>query len=229
MENQERFEKNLELARQAKEEQNSENAKMYYELAYNDNPENVEVQFYCAYYKAKDATSEEAISSIIQLNHTTQYAIPIIAQSTLIQLEKELFISQMLTALSEVLVHFYTSAIKLTDSKYLVASKNTIELLYSFSDAVEKEFPDSDNRNKIIASSLELALNAYAGIMNSAWGGSVLSDLGNPEIYVTKIKQYNPSYSEPEVLIKKQKEYTGISGLIMAIIDGLKEKFKKNK
>lgn len=230
MENKEQFEKNLQLARQARQEENDEKAKKYYELAYNDNPENVEVQFYCAYYNAKCATSEEASFSIIKLKNITQSTIPIIAQSTLIQLEKELFISQMLSALCDVLVYFYTSAMKLTDAKYLVASKNTIGLLYSFGDIVEKEFPNSENRNKTIASGWETALTAYAGIANSVWGDSVLSDLGKPEIYITKIKQYNPSYSEPEGLIKKHtKEYTGIGGLIMAIIDGLKEKFKKDK
>lgn len=45
----------LKLARQAREENNSEDAKRFYDMARVDDPENLEAKYYYAYYNLKDA------------------------------------------------------------------------------------------------------------------------------------------------------------------------------
>ena len=59
--------KYFKLARIAREEGNSENAKKYYELAYEDMPDNPEVKWFSAYYSLLECKNSEAASKFINL------------------------------------------------------------------------------------------------------------------------------------------------------------------
>lgn len=57
----------LKLAQTAREEGNAENAKKYYELAYEDMPDNPEVKWFASYYSLLECKNIEAASKFINL------------------------------------------------------------------------------------------------------------------------------------------------------------------
>lgn len=59
--------KNLILARRAREENNSEDARRYYDLVRTEDPDNAEAKFFYSYYRMMDGTKGEAVSNFIAL------------------------------------------------------------------------------------------------------------------------------------------------------------------
>lgn len=57
--------KYLKLARQAREENNTEDAKKFYDMARTEDPENVEAKFYYAYFNLNDAIVKEVPNKFI--------------------------------------------------------------------------------------------------------------------------------------------------------------------
>ena len=80
--------KYLKLARAAREEDNAEDARKYYEMARTEDPENIEARFFYQYYALMDCKNIEIADRYEKLINSIEPTLKMIAKSTLSDSEK---------------------------------------------------------------------------------------------------------------------------------------------
>ena len=80
--------KYLKLARQAREENNTEDAKKFYDMARTEDPENVEAKFFYAYYNLADAIVRDVPNKYVDYTKVAVSSVKRLKESTLSDKEK---------------------------------------------------------------------------------------------------------------------------------------------
>lgn len=80
--------KYLKLARQAREENNSEDAKKFYDMVRTDDPENVEAKFFYAYYNLAETIIRDIPSKFVDYAKVPVSCVKILKESNLPENEK---------------------------------------------------------------------------------------------------------------------------------------------
>lgn len=188
----------LKAARAAREDKNSADAKRYYEMVKMEDPENAEARFFYAYYTIADGKKGEAYNSYMRFLAVVAPSIKTLASSDMEAVEKETLIKDMAMTARKVpmLMHNALCDISTTPTgrKHLeTANKESIGLLYSFGDEVEKAFADNETIIKLV--SVEMWKDAIE--LQGKWT-AVPFDKSYPEKYTAKIKKYDPNYVPPK-------------------------------
>ena len=92
--------KNLRLARQARAEDNSEDAKLYYSKVREEDPENGEAKFFYAYYSLYEGTNGELPKRFDNLCNVVESSINMIKKSSMSKEEKIKSIEEIVNAFS---------------------------------------------------------------------------------------------------------------------------------
>lgn len=193
--------KYLTMARNARKENNVEDAKRYYDMVRTDDPENVEAKFFYAYYRCWSGTKGSAYQDFMTFCNSCNSIVKQIAASKEIDQKSllvEIFeaIQGMPTAMSEIQKDLWKSAPDSEKSKYNDQKKSCekmgILLIYNFGDSVFSEF---ENNKAIVNIAVEAWKKAVAVNQQYPYCGVEKS---YAEKYAEKIKKFDPDYSLPK-------------------------------
>ncbi len=197
--------KYLKLARQAKAENNTEDAKTYYNKVREEDPENGEAKFFYAYYALYEGTNGEIYNRFSNLCKILPSSIKLIVESAM---EKE----EQLKSIEEIVNTFVPEVwaenrymnhknreTKVGDSYVKVFDTAVIKncavmgmkAIKELGDQVEKVYM-ADPECKKIAS---IAWKEYVSLSQKWYAFAVK---GDAEIYAEKIKAVDPSYEMPK-------------------------------
>ena len=187
--------KYLRLARQAREENNVEDAKKFYDLVRTENPDNAEAKFFYLIYRCWDGTKGEWKSNYNSFLNGAVSAVKGVARMEMPDAEKGKILSEML---SEAIATYEGARKVETDlgraggnSAVVHNDKPTILMLYQFGDAIEETMPTNTSAMDAACAAWKkaVALNQiyYAGI-----------DKSLPEKYEAKIQKLDSSYVKPK-------------------------------
>jgi hypothetical protein len=197
--------KNLyEIARRAKDSDNSENAAKYYDMILVKDPSSWEANYYVVYFKAMSCKIAEIWSEARNLINCQDPVVKLIK-------EKENDEERQKDALNEILLRNKNINLLLSRAAYShyegisenIKSKYTQEyynnslasaqILYTFGDVVEKEF--GDKYSEIAVEGWKEAINFHYGLkfINKEATMNVIN------LYTDKIHKYDSSYTIPTV------------------------------
>lgn len=199
------IEKYLKLARQAKAENNTEDAKTYYNKVREEDPENGEAKFFYAYYSLYEGKNAEVYTRFTNLCKVLPSSITLIYESSLSKEEQLKSIEEIVDtfvpetwSLNRYMNHknhetkigdkyvtvFDFSTVKLCCKNGMVAIKNLGDQIASLYIA--------DPECKRLA---VIAWKEYVSLSQKWYAYAVK---GDAEIYAEKIKKVDPSYEMPK-------------------------------
>ncbi|MBQ7392189.1 MAG: hypothetical protein IJV73_05830 [Clostridia bacterium] len=197
--------KYLVLARQARAEGNSEDAKNYYDKVRVENPESGEAKFFYAYYALYEGTNGEIPKRFANLCQVVPTALKMIKNSELTEEEQIKTLSEIVNAFvpevwaeNRYMNHknretkIGDSYVKVFDSSAItVCGKNGMQAIRNLGDEIEKVYPN----NKDAAQLSVVAWKEYVSLAQKwyAWAPK-----GEAEVYAEKIKKLDPSYEMPK-------------------------------
>ena len=203
----EQLEKYLKLARRAREENNSEDAKRYYDMVRTEDPDNVEARYFYAYYRVWDGKKGECYGNFVDFCKVFSTVVRSVSEWEVEMSEKESLIQAILPSASGMVLSVRkiqtelweasskaqntTDANKYNGQKKKV-EKSGIEMMYALGDDIAKYFADNETLKAVKLSAWKKGAEfnqqfPYCGIDKTAI-----------ETYVAKIKQIEPSYEPPK-------------------------------
>ncbi len=190
MVNNEQIEKYLTLARRAKSENNSEDAKKYYDMVRTEDPENKEARFFYPYYRLWEATKGEWYRAYIDFCNAGINLIKSLRNEDA-ALVPELFdaVKTLPASASKVQMDLFKTGANQTqyNTQNKHCQKVGIEFMYRFGDEIEKNFKGTDT--------VEIAVDAWKqGVTYQQQWPYCGADKASVEAYTEKIKKYDPNF-----------------------------------
>ncbi len=197
MPNNEQIEKYLTLARRARSENNSEDAKKYYDMVRTEDPDNKEARFFYPYYRLWDSKKGDWCNVYVDLCNATLNLIKSL-ESGDAELAAEIFnkVKTLPASASKIQRELFSSVSSDSDkNKYNQQNKYCqkvgIEAMYKFGDAIESNFAGTDTER--------LAADFWKqGVTYQQQWPYCGADKTAAETYVAKIKKYEPNYEPPK-------------------------------
>ena len=195
--------KYLRLAREARAEDNSEDAKKYYDMVRTDDPTNGEAKFFYAYYALHEGKNGEIALRFENLCKVVAPSIARVADSELSQEEKIDIVGSITDAfvpsawdlnryMNNLTVGTGADRTRVLDTSHLISvCKNGIATNYALGDAIEKHF--SGNKK-----AMEFACKAWKEGISLQQKWYAYGTKGDPEKYAAKVQKYDPSYEMPK-------------------------------
>lgn len=191
--------KYLKLARRAREENNAEDAKRFYDMVRTDDPDCAEARFFYAYYKLIDGKNREIYSQYCDLCNVVSPVLRAIAESGDDMPDKEALIKDIFAHMKDLpllvnkaLNNLNKNANSAYSSDISGCCKASIKMFYNFGDTVEKHF-------SAYPSVMKIGADAWIeGVASQQKWYGVGVDKSLPEIYTAKIKKYYPNYETPK-------------------------------
>ena len=199
------MEKYLKLARQAKADDNSEDAKNYYNKVREEDPENGEAKFFYAYYALYEGKNGEIPTRFSNLCKVLPNSINLIENSSLPKAEKLIAIEEIVSTFvpeTWALNRYMNSKnheTKIGDSYVKVFESYSIKnvcvtgmkTLKALGDQIEKIFSIDPECKRIAV----IAWKEYVSLSQKWYA---YAEKGDAEIYAEKIKKVDPSYEMPK-------------------------------
>lgn len=195
----EQLNKYLTLARRAREEDNTEDAKKFYDMVRIEDPENIEARFFYAYYKMWEGKKIEVYSNYLDLISTIKSVLKAIATAEISVKEKEDLLKTILNEYKDLPLTINRTLNELArtfpDSGYGTkirqSGRESILLFYHIGDYIEKEFIGSNFKS--------IAVEAWKlGVARQQIWYGVGVDKSLPETYTAKIQKIDASYVMPK-------------------------------
>ena len=184
----------LSLAREARAENNAEDAKKYYEKVREEDPESVEAKFFQSYYSMYEGKNGEVPSRFIKLCKSIETSMIKLKTSDMTTEEQVRSLSDIVTTFAPETGAIYSwmsgkTYFEQSDYKAVaVAGMETLCYLGSFAEEY--------SRNKEAEA---VALKAWKEYVNLAQTKFFFNESKEKvEGYVAKIKKYEPSYEPPK-------------------------------
>lgn len=195
----------LKLARQARAENNSEDAKTYYNKVREEDPENGEAKFFYAYYALYEGTNKELFTRFSNLCKVLIPSINLIKESSLSKEEQLKSIEEIVnTFVPEVwtenrYMNHKNHEKKIGDSYVTVFDRSIITATCKLGLITLKEL--GDHLDKLYVSDpvcKKFAVVAWKEYVSLAQKWYSYVPKGDAEIYAEKIKKIEPSYEMPK-------------------------------
>ena len=195
--------KYLRLAREARTEENSEDAKKYYDMVRIDDPENGEAKFFYAYYCLYEGKNIEIANRFSNLCKVLETSIKKVAESEESSSEKLKIVSDIVDAfvpetwnLNRYMNHLTVGSGSdrsrvLSNDQIVSVCKNGMQGCYNLGDAIEKAFSGDGE-------AMKLAVKAWKEGVSLQQKWYAYGDKTAPERYAAKIKLVEPSYEMPK-------------------------------
>ena len=195
----------LQLARQAKAEDNSEDAKQYYNKVREENPESGEAKFFYAYYSLYEGTNKELPRRFVNLCSVVIPSVKLEKNSSQPKEEQLKSIEEIINAFvpetwSENIymnkknheTKIGDSYVKIFDnSQITTCGKTGMETIRNLGNEVASLYGDD-------AEAKRLAVIAWKEYVSLAQKWFAWAPKGEAEIYAEKIKQVDPTYEMPK-------------------------------
>ena len=197
--------KNLQLARQARAEKNSEDAKLFYLKVREEDPENGEAKFFYAFYSLYEGKVGELPTRFINLCSVLPSAITLISKSALSKEDQLKSISEIVDAFvpetwaDNRYMNNKNHETKIGDQYVKVfdysairsVSTNGMKTLKALGDQIEKLYLADPECKRLAV----VAWKEYVALSQKWYSWAVK---GDAEIYAEKIKKVEPSYEMPK-------------------------------
>ena len=196
--------KYLRLARAARDEDNGEDAKKFYDMVRVEDPENGEAKFFYQYYSLYEGKNGELASRFVKLTNTITSAITMVAESTESASEKLSIIKAMAEAFTPMTWALNSYMNKLTvgsgsDRQRVLPTSDIhsscvvgVVSLYNMGDTIAKLFPNNSDAMKLCVmvwkEGVSLQQKWYAYNYNGK----------TAEEYAQKIQKIDSSYEMPK-------------------------------
>lgn len=197
--------KYLKLARQARDEENSEDAKKYYDKVREEDPENGEAKYFYAYFSLYEGTNGELPRRFGNLCTVLSTSIKLVANSSLSNADKLKIVEEITDSfVPEVWAEnrymnrknhetkIGDSYVKVFDQSQIIScSRNGMLALKDLGDQIDKLFANNSEAKRI-------AVKAWKEYVSLSQKWYAYAIKGDPEIYAEKIKLIDPSYEIPK-------------------------------
>lgn len=197
--------KYLTLARQARAEGNTEDAKTYYNKVREENPESGEAKFFYAFYALYEGTNGEIPNRFANVCKVVGSSINLVKNSDATLSDQYAIISEMVAAfipetwsLNRYMnkknheTKIGDSYVKVFDTSSITAcSKNGMFTLRDLGDTIEKIYNNDSGAMKIAV----LAWKEYVSLAQTWYA---YAPKGEADIYAEKIKKIDPTYEMPK-------------------------------
>lgn len=197
--------KYLKLARTAREEGNTEDAKRYYDMVRTDDPENGEAKFFFAFYSLYEGKNGEIPKRFSNLCGGLKSSIKLVKESDSDEAEKLSIIGAILGAFvpetwaNKRYMDKKNRETKVGDSYVTVFSNSQITSVLKEGMATLKDI--GDYVASIYSSSpegMKLAASAWKEYVSMAQKWYAYAPKGDAEAYAAKIQAVDPSYELPK-------------------------------
>lgn len=197
--------KYLRLARQARAEDNSEDAKLFYGKLRENEPENAEAKFFYAYYSMYEGKNAELPTRFTNLCKSLISSVRLVKVASDSEEEQLATIQEIVSAFVQEpwSLNRYMNELnreeKVGDSYVRVfeaseissCSKEGMKAIRDVGDEIVKQYPNYAQANKI-------AIIAWKEYVSLAQKWYAYAPKGEAEVYAEKIKKIEPSYEMPK-------------------------------
>ncbi|MBQ9117964.1 MAG: hypothetical protein IJY11_02040 [Clostridia bacterium] len=197
--------KYLKLARQAKKDGNSEDAKNYYNKVREENPDDGEAKFYYAYYALYEGTNGELGRRFVNLCNVIPSAIDLIKQTDLEKADQLKLIEDIVetfvpeTWAENRYMNRKNHETKVGDSYVKVFEVSVVRTCGQTGMAALKALGDQlENLYVADPECKRLAVIAWKEYVSLSQKWYAWAVKGDAEIYAEKIKKVDPTYVMPE-------------------------------
>lgn len=196
--------KYLKLARAAREENNSEDAKKFYDMVRIDDPENGEAKFFYMYYSLYEGKNGEIASRFIKLVNVLDTSVKFIAQSSDTEDEKLKIVKAIVDAYTPMTwsLNRYMNNLKvgsgsnaqrvLPASDIQSACVAGVIGLYDLGDIIENCFPNNSQAMQLAVVVWKEAISLHQKWYAYKYNGKT------PDSYAAKIQKFDSSYVIPK-------------------------------
>lgn len=197
--------KYLKLARQARNENNSDDAKTFYNNVRIEQPDNGEAKYFYAFYDLMCCQNKEIYSKFIYLTNALIPSIQLVAKSDSAASEKFETIGEIVDSFvprvwalnrfmneknhSTKIGNTYVKVFD--DSTIKEISKSGMTSLKNLGDEIDKLFPNDPDAKRLSC----VSWKEYVSLSQTWWAWAVK---GDAEIYAAKIKSVEPAYEMPK-------------------------------
>lgn len=186
VDNSDRIKNYLELARTAKDENDSTTAAKYYALILEEMPNSWEAKFYSTYYAAMECKVKEAYEMCIKMEKLANSVLTTIKTNEPENLHAK-YVLEVAEKMSEISLMFARGN---SDS----AAKEAPDMLILWADQLEEKFSDASDITSKAADFWEAALSLIIDTYGT--GKKAVDD--KIAQYSEKIKKYHPTYVPPK-------------------------------
>lgn len=190
--------KYLKLARQARKENNSDDAKKFYDSARVELPNNGEAKYFYAFHDLLSCQNKEIYSKFINLTNALIPSIRLIAESDSTTNEKYELLKEIVTSFVPKVwglnrfMNDKNQRVKIFDDSIIKEiSQNGMIALKDLGDEIDKVSTSVPHANLLSC----VAWKEYVSLSQTWWAWAVK---GDAEIYAAKIKNIEPSYEMPK-------------------------------
>lgn len=189
-------------ARNARKENNSEDAKRFYDLVRVDDPENLESRFFYSYYSLQEGTNGEIPTRFVNLCNTVISVVKELSKKedsnenkqTLLNDIVDTFVPETWTIFAYLInltVGEGSNRVQVIDkSKRDIVCKEGVNTLYALGDLINNEFSNLPDAKKLAVSSWKEGV-----FLSQKW--YALFKKAVTEEYANKIKAIEPNYVMP--------------------------------
>lgn len=195
--------KYLKLAREARNEDNGEDAKRYYDMVRTEDPENGEAKFFYQFYCLYEGKNGEIANRFANLCKVLVSSVAKVAMSSDSDEEKLDIIEAMTSTFTPLTWDLNRYMNKLTvgsgsdrqrvlsNNDIVSVCRNGMQGLYDFGDAIEKNFLGNSRAMKSACASWKEGIS-----LQQKWYAYGKKE--DPEKYCAKVKKYEPEYEMPK-------------------------------
>ena len=197
--------KYLRLAREARAENNSESAKMYYQKVREEDPENGEAKFFYAYYSLHESTNGELPGKFVDLCNGVNSSIGLVKNSQQPKAEQLKMVEAIVNAfVPETWANYKYMNRKNHEQKVgdqyvqvfswsdiIRCAKNGMRSTRDLGDEIVKLYPGDPEAKRLAA----VAWKEYVSLAQKERDYAPEDDA---EIYAAKVKEVDPSYEMPK-------------------------------
>lgn len=195
--------KYLKLAREARNEDNGEDAKRYYDMVRTEDPENGEAKFFYQYYCLYEGKNGEIANRFANLCKVLVSSVAKVALSEDSDDEKMEVIEAMTDTFTPLTWNLNRYMNKLTvgsgsdrqrvlsNNDIISVCKNGMQGCYNFGDAIEKNFTGNSRAMKSACKVWKEAIS-----LQQKWYAYGRKE--DPENYAAKVKKFEPDYEMPK-------------------------------
>ena len=197
--------KYLRLAREARAENNSESAKMYYQKVREEDPESGEAKFFYAYYALYEGTNGQLPARFSDLCNGLQSSLALIKNSPQPREEQLKTVEDVVNAFvpetrannrymnrknsEQKIGDRYVEVFSWSDIKF--CTKTGMQATRDLGDEIVKLYPGDPQAKRLAA----VAWKEYVSLAQKMYA---YAPKGDAEIYAAKIKEADPSYEMPK-------------------------------
>ena len=194
------------IARRAKEQDNSQNAANFYEMIIIKDPNSWEANFYVVYYKAMQCKIAEIWSAAKSVNNNIKMVFTLIKDHVNEDYDRAIAINEVCFKLDSIATMLYNAAKSHYDGiDYSIKTKFVQQYVDNVAEATQIQYTLGDTLVKIFGDKYgkQAAIAWTSAIkMHSGYIKQLIEKENNKNIinkYVEKIKKYNPDFKAPYI------------------------------